>query len=66
MQLFAMLTFHISRSCSSTADPGNIGRPQTISKKIHPTPLQEEECDIMAHIQAVTLCMHFSPHVNVI
>lgn len=42
MQLFVVPTFHISKSCSSTADPGNIGRPHTISNKMHPTPLQEE------------------------
>ena len=34
------LTFHISKSSSSTLEPGNIGRPQAISKKIHPTPLE--------------------------
>ena len=34
-----LLTFHISMSSSSTLEPGNMGRPQAISKKIQPTPL---------------------------
>ena len=33
-------TFHINISSSSTFDPGNMGRPLTISNNIHPTPLR--------------------------
>ena len=36
-------TFHCSMSSSSTFEPGNMGRPQAISKKIHPHPLRERE-----------------------
>jgi len=33
--------FTIRCSCSSTAEPANSGRPEAISKNIHPTPLQQ-------------------------
>lgn len=32
-------TLNINRNWSSTEEPGNKGRPLTISKKMHPTPL---------------------------
>ena len=39
---YYVCTFHCSMSSSSTLEPGNIGRPQAISKKMQPQPLFHE------------------------
>lgn len=39
----AVLTLNISMSWSSTFEPGNGGRPRTISNRMHPTPLHNEQ-----------------------
>ena len=45
------ITFHMSRSCSSTVAPGNIGRPHAISKNMQPTPLQNTERKCIRYAQ---------------